>query len=74
MPPPDQRFAGGDAAALQIDDRLVDEVKFVVLKSESQIGLETAPLQQFLLVFGSEKYRISAAARLRAIKGDVGVL
>jgi len=33
-----------------------------VLEGEAQIGLETAPLQQLLLVLGPEKYRSPAAA------------
>ena len=71
--PAHERLDGGDGAALQLDDRLVDDAQLALLDPAPQLVLGPQPREHALAEHVVEQLVAAAAALLRAVHGGVGV-
>src|SRR5258708_34102564 len=74
MIPPQQRLAGRYLAALQIDERLIKALEFLVRERPAQIEFENAARLDDLRHFFAEETEGAAAVRLGTVERHVGVL
>ena len=74
MIPAQQRLAGRDPSRLEIDERLVEQLEFLVRQRLAQVELEDAARLDDLRHLVAEEAEGAAAVRLGAIQRHVGVL
>ena len=74
MVPAQQRFAGGNPAGFEIDQRLIEQLELFVGQRLAQIKFQNAARLDGLRHFVAEEAEGAAAVRLGAIERHVGVL
>ena len=74
MTPAHQRLEAGDLAALDVDERLIEQLELAVLDRLAQIELDDAAGLHARVHFGFEEAVDAAAVGLGPIKRHVGVL
>ena len=74
MAPAQQRLEAGDAAAGNVDQRLVMDLELASAQRAAQIGFELAPLLRGALHLRLEEAIGAVALRLRLVEREVGVL
>ena len=71
--PAHERLDGDDAAQVEVDERLVEELELVALERVPQVLLELEALHHALAHVAVEELEARAAVVLGAVHGDVGV-
>ena len=73
MPPADQRLRAGQPAVLEADLRLIEQLQFLTLGGQHELGFEQEPRLELVADAALEEHVAAAAGDLGAVKREVGV-